>query len=49
MKYYLNDQEVTEDVYLKVMEDHKQWAEDQYKKQQAELVQAEKESKRKKK
>jgi hypothetical protein len=33
-KYRCNDQDVTEEVYLQVVQDHKEWAEDQYKKQQ---------------
>ena len=34
MKFYCNDQEVTEEVYLKVVEDHQQWSDDLFKKQQ---------------
>lgn len=50
MKYYCNDQEVTEEVYLKVVEDHKQYVIEQEKKYQeklAELLKAEKKGKKK--
>jgi len=32
LKYYCNDQEVTEEVYLKVVEDHSAFVEEQQKK-----------------
>lgn len=50
MKYYCNDQEVTEEVYLKVVEDHKQWVTEQEKKTAAALAEqlkAEKKGKKK--
>jgi len=48
-KYRHNDQDVDEDTFNKIIEDHRTWADDQYKKQAEAYKAAEKESKRKKK